>query len=75
MSQWSNYGTPPIYLPKYPTLAFGVYEIDQGAAFLGANGEAKKYGAIMLSSIVPLVLFSLSQKMMIQNMSVGGLKG
>ncbi len=75
MSQWSNYSTPLIYLPKYPTLAFGVYEIDQGAAFLGTNGEAKKYGAIILSAIVPLVLFGASQKLMIQNMSVGGLKG
>ena len=75
MGQWNNYTSPQIYLPKYPNLALGIFEIDRGAAFLGANGQAKKYGAVVLSSIVPIVLFSVSQKMMLQNMSVGGLKG
>lgn len=75
MGQWNNYASPLIYLPKYPNLALGIYEIDRSASFLGANGAAKKYGAIVLSSLVPIILFSVSQKMMLQNMTVGGLKG
>lgn len=75
MGSWNNYATPMITLPKYPNLALGIYEIDRGAAFLGKNGQAKKFGAIVLSAIVPVLLFTLSQKMMLQNMSVGGLKG
>jgi ABC-type maltose transport system permease subunit len=64
-----------INLPKYPNLALGIYEIDRSSSFLGANGLAKKYGAIVLSAIVPVLLFTLSQKTMLENMSVGGLKG
>ena len=75
MGNWNNYSTPMINLPKYPNLALGIYEIDRSSSFLGANGLAKKYGAIVLSAIVPVLLFTLSQKTMLENMSVGGLKG
>jgi len=75
MGQWNNFTTPQIYLPKYPNLALGIYEVDSGAAHFRPNGQAKKYGAVVISSIVPILLFTLSQKLMLENMTVGGLKG
>lgn len=75
MGQWNNYGAPLISLPSYPNLAFGIYMADQSSSFLGVNNKAKFFGAVLLSSAVPLLLFTIAQKTMINNMSVGGLKG
>ena len=75
MGNWNNYITPLIYLPNYPNLAYAIYEIKGAASHLGKNSKALYFGAILLSAIVPVTLFSVSQKMMINNMSVGGLKG
>lgn len=75
MGNWNNYITPLIYLPDYPNLAYAIYEIKGAASHLGKNSKALYFGAILLSAIVPVTLFSVSQKLMINNMSVGGLKG
>lgn len=75
MGRWNDYITPLIYLPKYPNLAYAIYEIKGAASYLGKNSKALYFGSILLSAIVPVVLFSVSQKLMINNMSVGGLKG
>lgn len=74
MKYWNVYSTSQIYLPQFPNLALGIYEYERSVLFV-ENGTAKFFGAIILSSIVPLVLFGLGQKTMLTNMSVGGLKG
>ncbi len=74
MGQWNVYSTPQIYLPSYPNLALGIYVFESDMMFI-ENGSAKFFGAIILSSLVPLILFAISQKTMLANMSVGGLKG
>ncbi len=74
MGQWNNYQAFMISLPKYPNLALGVYEAQSGAKF-GKDSTAKFLGAVLLSSLVPLALFTAAQKTMLTNMSVGGLKG
>ena len=75
MGYWNVYTTSQIYLTDYPNLALGIFELSRGSSFLGANGTAKYYGAILLSSLVPLLLFAFSQNTMLKNISVGGLKG
>lgn len=74
MGYWNVYTTSQIYLPKYPNLALGIFEFESTMRYI-ENGTAKFFGAIILSSLVPLVLFGISQKTMLKNMSVGGLKG
>lgn len=74
MGQWNVYTTPQIYLPSYPNLALGIYSFEGDMLFI-ENGSAKFFGAIVLSSLVPMILFTVSQKTMLANMSVGGLKG
>ena len=75
MGQWNNYQAPLISLPSFPNLALGIYSADLSSSFLGENNKAKFFGAVIISSTVPLLLFTLAQKTMINNMSVGGLKG
>ena len=74
MNTWNNYGTSMLYLPKYPNLAYGIYLFQNEVLFI-EGGTPMFYGAIILSSIVPLALFAGGQKTMLSNMSVGGLKG
>ena len=74
MGSWNGYSTPMLYLPKYPNLAYGIYLFQNEVLFI-EGGTPMYFGAIILSSIVPLVLFTLGQKTMLANMSVGGLKG
>lgn len=74
MGSWNNYSSIMINLPKYPNLAYGIYLVSESSAH-GANSKAKMFGCIMMSAIVPLTLFASCQKLMLNNMSVGGLKG
>lgn len=74
MSKWNDYTTPQIYLPSYPNLALGIYSFEKDMLFI-ENGSAKFFGAVILSSLVPLLMFTAGQKTMLENMSVGGLKG
>lgn len=74
MGRWNDYSTPMIYLSKYPNLALGIYEFESGSLFI-KDGTSMFFGAVVLSSIVPLSLFAATQKLMLTNMSVGGLKG
>ena len=74
MGQWNNYSAPMISFPKYPNLAYGIYLVE-GSSAHGVAAKAKMFGCILLSAIVPLAMFTASQKLMLNNMSVGGLKG
>ena len=74
MNTWNDYSTAMLYLPKYPNLSYGIYLFQNEVLFI-EGGTPMFYGAIILSSIVPLVLFAGGQKTMLSNMSVGGLKG
>jgi len=74
MSAWNNYTTPQIYWTNYPNLALGIYEFEK-ASLSVEGGRPMFFGAVMLSALVPLALFSAGQKLMLTNMSVGGLKG
>ncbi len=74
MGHWNTYTTSQIYLPNYPNLALGIFSFEKDMLFI-ENGSAKFFGAIILSALVPVILFAVSQKTMLENMSVGGLKG
>lgn len=69
---WNDYQTPSIYLPKYPTLAVGLQ-------FLFNKMEMLSYPmmfATIIIAILPiLILFAAFSKTIMENTSVGGLKG
>lgn len=80
MAQWNNYSAFLVSLSEYPNLAVATYKMEGAKALVGGSdygaiGNALFYWIVLLSGIVPLVLFAASQKLMIKNMAVGGLKG
>ena len=61
---WNDYLTPSIYLSKQPTISYGIY-IMQTLFF-----------AMILLTIIPILLiFILFNKTIMENTTVGGLKG
>ncbi len=74
MGAWNNYTAPQIYWTNYPNLALGIWLAEDDPSIFPA-GKPAFFGLVMLSALVPLTLFSAGQKLMLTNMSVGGLKG
>ena len=69
---WNDYQTPSLYLPEKPTLAVGLQ-------FLFTKMESNSYpmlfATIVLSILPILILFTAFSKTIMENTSVGGLKG
>ena len=70
---WNDYSTPLLYLPDYPTIASGIYEIE---THLKRGGNYPMYFASLIISIIPVIIIyiAFSDKIM-KNFTVGGLKG
>ena len=74
ISTWNDYLTPYLYLDRNPTIALGLYRFEivirQGSA------NYPLFFAGVLVSILPvLILFLIFQSTLMNNVSVGGLKG
>ena len=72
ISSWNDYSGVLLYLQKLPTLAGGIYLFS-----LTAIREAQMnilYAAYFLSVIPPLVLFCFFNRVMMTNLSFGGIK-
>ncbi|WP_251617471.1 carbohydrate ABC transporter permease [Pumilibacter muris] len=73
LGAWNDYSTFIIWLPSYPTLAYGM---------LYFQSQSSKYGATMpvimagftIVAIPNIVLYLLSQNLIMSKFSVGGLK-
>ena len=70
---WNDYQTALLYLPTHPTLALGVYEMS-----LRADGNFSsvpyKMVSCLLMMIPVLILFIAFRKMIMGNISMGGVK-
>ena len=72
VAKWNDYTTAQIYLRKYPNLAYGLYEFSQN---VNNTGGYTVYFAIAILSVIPsIIIYALAQKLMVKNMSIGGLK-
>ena len=70
---WNDYMTPLLFLPDYPTIASGIYNVQ---VHLKRTGDYPQYFAALGISIVPIiVLFATFSDSLMKNLSVGGLKG
>ena len=70
---WNDYITPLLYMPDFPTIASGVYRIKIS---LTRTGDYPVYFSGLLVSMIPvLVIFIAFSKTIMQNFTVGGLKG
>lgn len=71
---WNDYMTTVVYLPSYPTLAYGVYYFQENAALFGVTEPVKQAGFIIMA-IPTSIIWIVSQKFISDKVTVGGLKG
>ena len=84
IAYWNDYQTPLVYIrDKYPTAAFGVFRLstltnfpnpDNPSRPISVTVPIKVAGAVMLFTPM-LILFILTNKMLLGNLNVGGIKG
>lgn len=71
---WNDYLTPSIYLPKKPTIAYGIYLMQ--STMVDTKGQYPLFFATIVLTMIPIILvFVLFNKTIMENTSVGGLKG
>lgn len=72
IGEWNNYSGVLVYQKRLPTLAGGIY------LFQGETGATVRehilYAAYFLVAIPPLVLFACFNKLLMTNVSIGGIK-
>lgn len=70
---WNDYTTSLLYMPDFPTIASGLYRVQEVAV---DSGDMPLYFAGLTLSIVPvIVLFACCSDTIMKNFTVGGLKG
>ena len=70
---WNNYESALLYLPNLPTLPVGIYQFNTEMIYRARLDIL--FAACVLVSIPALVLFTVFNKMITTNVSVGGIKG
>ncbi len=71
---WNDYQTPLIYLPSYPTIAVGMYQMSQTTEN-GMSATPMRMAGSMMMLIPILIIFIRYQKRLLGNLTVGGVKG
>lgn len=74
LGNWNDYGTPMIWLPSYPNLAYGMYLFQYQASHFHAS-QPEILAGFVISMIPSVVLYVSMQKLIVEKMQVGGLKG
>lgn len=73
IGSWNDYTTPMMFLPDYPTVASGAYELSQSAK--RTADFPLIFAGLLLSFIPVLILFIIFSDRIMKNFSIGGLKG
>lgn len=74
IAYWNDYMTPMIYLPSYPTAAYGLYYM-KFALTSSFGTETMQLAACFVLALPLIILFLIFQKKLIGNLTVGGIKG
>lgn len=72
---WNAYGTVQVYLYDYPNLAYGLYLFQKSGMNYVENPMPIYFAATIISCIPVIVLYSANQKLILTNITAGGLKG
>ncbi len=76
IAAWNDYSTSLVYMPSYPTVAYGLFRIqNNGAIGKVAASVPHKLAACTLVVIPTLLVFIIFKDKMVGNLSMGGLKG
>ena len=71
---WNDFTTPMMYLPSKPTLSYAIYyttTLDSGSSF---NHATRRMAALMIFAIPIIVIFSIFNKKLMTNLTMGGIK-
>jgi len=71
---WNNYATPMFYMKGYPNLALAIFLFDKESQF-AATGTPVFLSSIIISMLPILLIFVFFQRMIMTNVTAGGLKG
>ena len=71
---WNNYSISMIDLRSYPTLSYGMYLFQQDSFYL-EDSQPIYFACALISCIPVVVLYACNQKLILTNMTAGGLKG
>lgn len=73
IGSWNDYMTPLLYLPDYPTVASGIYQM---RLILSGTGNMPEIFAGLVLSILPVIIvFTIFSDTIMKNFTIGGLKG
>ena len=73
ITYWNDYQIPLIYIPSYPTVAFGVFRYAYSNTTENSSVPSRITGAIIM--LIPvLILFLAFHERLIGNVSMGGIK-
>ncbi len=68
---WNSYEAVLLYLPSYPTLAVGIFKVQEQF-----ESDRPVYFAALIISVIPvLAVFIAFSDVIMNNLSIGGLKG
>lgn len=70
---WNDYSTALIYMPKLPTLATGIYLFNTEMTYRARMDILM--AATIISAMPPLILYAIGHKSILNNVSLGGIKG
>lgn len=71
---WNDYSTVMIYLRTRPNLAYGLYMFNTESIYI-RNSKPIYFAAAVISAVPVIVLYACTQKLILTNMTAGGLKG
>ena len=72
---WTSYETPMVFLPSYPTIAYGVYYFQHQTGSAAVGNIPVRLAAIMTSATPALLLFLCFKNKIMGSLTMGGLKG
>ena len=74
VTYWNDYQIPLLFLPSYPTAAYGIYDFVYNATASKATVPHQMAVTIMLTLPIVIVFIALNKRMRI-SVSMGGIKG
>ncbi len=72
ITEWNQYASALIYLPKLPTLSVGIYQFRTQMVYDSKMNIL--YAGCFVSMIPPLLIFILCNGVLMNNISLGGIK-
>lgn len=74
IGRWNEYMTISIFMPRLPTLSYGLYMFEQDMRYDGGNMPVY-FAGVFIAALPCIVLFIIFQNSIMQTVHMGGIKG